>query len=76
MFQHSQNLGWLSLLDMKQLLLPLQQEEKKKAVLMWELVLGSLQTLSVKDSEARVLWSILAAIFHLGLAGAARGESL
>ncbi|XP_077534823.1 unconventional myosin-XVIIIa-like isoform X2 [Haemaphysalis longicornis] len=50
-------------------------EEQKKARLMWELVQGSLQTLGVREAESRVLWAVLAAIVHLGHAGASRSAN-
>ncbi|XP_077511478.1 unconventional myosin-XVIIIa-like isoform X2 [Amblyomma americanum] len=50
-------------------------DDQKKARLMWELVQGSLQTLGVRDVESRVLWAVLAAIVHLGHAGALRNAN-
>lgn len=50
-------------------------DDQKKARLMWELVQGSLQTLGVRDMESRVLWTVLAAIVHLGHAGALRSTN-
>lgn len=50
-------------------------EEKSKSALMWELVQGSLLTLGVKEAEAKGLWSVLAAICHLGQASTIRGAS-
>ncbi|KAL3198923.1 hypothetical protein MRX96_001501 [Rhipicephalus microplus] len=49
-------------------------DDQKKARIMWELVQGSLLTLGVRDTESRVLWTVLAAIVHLGHAGALRSE--
>ncbi|KAL1448127.1 hypothetical protein MTO96_028277 [Rhipicephalus appendiculatus] len=50
-------------------------DDQKKARIMWELVQGSLLTLGVRDTESRVLWTVLAAIVHLGHAGALRSAN-
>ncbi|XP_065282535.2 unconventional myosin-XVIIIa-like isoform X1 [Dermacentor albipictus] len=50
-------------------------DDQKKARIMWELVQGSLQTLGIRDTESRVLWTVLAAIVHLGHAGALRSAN-
>lgn len=54
---------------------PLQKvEEKQKAELEFSRVCSALSLLGVSDAEARVIWSVLAAIYHLGFAGAVKAD--
>ncbi|XP_076367271.1 unconventional myosin-XVIIIa-like isoform X2 [Tachypleus tridentatus] len=49
---------------------PLQKvEDKHRAGLSWAFLCAALQTLTIQDAEAKAIWSILAAIYHLGAAG-------
>ena len=41
---------------------------------MWDLILNCLNILDINDEEAYGLWSILAAIYHLGYAGVKQGR--
>lgn len=52
----------------------LQMEEKQKAELEFSRVCSAMSLLGVTDAEARVLWNALAAIYHLGFAGAVKGN--
>lgn len=36
-------------------------------------VCASMQTVGFSDAEMKVIWSVLAAIYHLGTAGAVKG---
>lgn len=40
----------------------------------WSSLAGALEHLNVSVEEARALWSLLAAVYHLGFAGAMRGR--
>ncbi|XP_067015742.2 unconventional myosin-XVIIIa isoform X2 [Anabrus simplex] len=52
---------------------PLQKhEDKQKAMLEFNRVRGAMVVLGISDSEAKVLWTVLAAIYHLGIAGAVK----
>lgn len=54
---------------------PLQKvEEKQKAELEFSRVCSAMSLLGVTDAEARVVWSVLAAIYHLGFAGAVKAD--
>ncbi|XP_064460509.1 unconventional myosin-XVIIIa-like isoform X2 [Ornithodoros turicata] len=65
-----------SLEEPNHFLTPLRKpEDKRKATVMWDLILASLQTLSVKEQESKSIWAILAAIYHLGTASASRGPN-
>ncbi|XP_021925686.1 unconventional myosin-XVIIIa isoform X4 [Zootermopsis nevadensis] len=52
---------------------PLQRhEDKQKAMLEFARVCAGMQTLGFSDVEMKVIWSVLAAIYHLGSAGAVK----
>ncbi|XP_047738816.1 unconventional myosin-XVIIIa-like, partial [Hyalella azteca] len=49
---------------------PLQRtEDKQKAGIAWARIRAALDVLGVKEGEQRALWRVLAAIYHLGVAG-------
>jgi hypothetical protein len=50
-----------------------QHEDKQKAMLEFARVCAGMQTLGFCDAEMKVIWSVLAAIYHLGTAGAVKG---
>lgn len=53
---------------------PLQSaEERQKAAVSYARLVAALESLGVAESDSRCIWSILAAIYHLGVAGAMRG---
>lgn len=53
---------------------PLQSaEDRQKATVSFARLLAALESLAVSDTDARSIWSVLAAIYHLGVAGAVRG---
>ncbi|XP_069699013.1 unconventional myosin-XVIIIa isoform X2 [Periplaneta americana] len=55
---------------------PLQKhEDKQKAMLEFARVCAAMQALSFSAAEIKVIWSVLAAIYHLGIAGAVKGNS-
>lgn len=39
----------------------------------WYSLSGGLEHLKISADEAKALWSLLAAVYHLGFSGAARG---
>jgi myosin-18 len=51
----------------------LQHEDKQKAMLEFARVCTAMQTLGFSEAESKVIWSVLAAIYHLGIAGAVQG---
>jgi len=54
---------------------PLQRtEDCQAAVKSWCMIDGALTALGVKDLERKALYSILAAIYHLGVAGTIKGK--
>lgn len=54
--------------------LPQKLEEKQRAQQEFVKICGALAVLNVSDAEQKALWSVLAAIYHLGLAGAVKGN--
>ncbi|XP_023703143.1 unconventional myosin-XVIIIa isoform X2 [Cryptotermes secundus] len=55
---------------------PLQRhEDKQKAMLEFARVCTAMQALGFSEAESKVIWSVLAAIYHLGIAGAVKGGS-
>lgn len=53
----------------------LQSEDKQKAGIAWARIRAALDVLGVSPDEQHAIWSVLAAIYHLGTAGAVRGEA-
>ena len=53
----------------------LQAEDRQKAAVNFARLLAALESLGIADNDSRCLWSILAAVYHLGVAGAVRGLS-
>ncbi|UYV77357.1 hypothetical protein LAZ67_15000672 [Cordylochernes scorpioides] len=51
-------------------------EDCKKAQQYWSNILGAMKTMEFTDQEVRALLHILAAIYHLGVAGVSRSEFL
>ena len=45
----------------------------ESAAIVWDLILNCLNILDITDEEAYGVWSILAAIYHLGYAGVKQG---
>ena len=50
-----------------------QHEDKQKAMLEFARVCAAMQILSFSEAEIKVIWSVLSAIYHLGIAGAVKG---
>ena len=50
-----------------------QHEDKQKAMLEFARVCAAMQTLGFSEAETKVIWSVLSAIYHLGIAGAVKG---
>lgn len=43
---------------------------------MWDLIQNCLEILGISEEEAMGLWSLVAAIYHLGFAGVRKGEPI
>ena len=55
---------------------PLQRtEDRTKAANAWEKIISSTKVLGIHPNEALSLWSVLAAIYHLGVASVSRSSS-
>ncbi|KAI9561532.1 hypothetical protein GHT06_012491 [Daphnia sinensis] len=55
---------------------PLQStEDRQKAAVSYARLVAALESLGVAETDSRCIWSILAAIYHLGVAGAMRGAT-
>lgn len=53
---------------------PLQTaEDRQKAAVSYARLVAAFESLGVAETDSRCIWSILAAIYHLGVAGAMRG---
>lgn len=50
-------------------------EDRQKAAVSYARLVAALESLNVAEKESRCIWSILAAIYHLGVAGAMRGPN-
>jgi hypothetical protein len=50
-----------------------QHEDKQKAMLEFARVCAAMQTLGFSEAEIKVIWSVLSAVYHLGIAGAVKG---
>jgi len=59
------------LLPLLPLLQPLREES---AGYVWDLIQNCLDILGISEEEALGLWSLLAAIYHLGFAGVKKGK--
>ena len=49
-------------------------EDRQKAAVSYARLVAALESLGVAETDSRCIWSILAAIYHLGVAGAMRGK--
>lgn len=54
----------------------LQVEEKQRASVAFTKLLTAMETLSFSAGEQKAIWHVLAAIYHLGAAGACKGDTL
>lgn len=50
-----------------------QPQRVESAAVVWDLIQNCLEILEISQDEAQGLWSLLAAIYHLGHAGVKRG---
>ena len=50
----------------------IQTEDRTKAANAWERIIASTKVLGIHPNEALSLWSVLAAIYHLGVASVSR----
>jgi myosin-18 len=53
-----------------------QPEDKQKAVAGFVRLRGAMDALGITQMEQRAVWRVLAAIYHLGLAGACKGTTV
>ena len=53
---------------------PTQPQRIESAAVVWDLIQNCLEILEISQEEAQGLWSLLAAIYHLGYAGVKKGE--
>jgi myosin heavy subunit len=51
-----------------------QIEDKAKASAAWAHLISALKTLGITSQESNALWSVLGAIYHLGVASVSRGN--
>ena len=52
----------------------LQSEDRAKAVQAWSKIYHSMTVLGISESEMTAIYSVLAAIYHLGAAGTVKGS--
>ncbi|XP_014681276.1 PREDICTED: unconventional myosin-XVIIIa-like [Priapulus caudatus] len=48
-------------------------EDKQRAALSWGRVASAVEILGIQENEAKAMWCVIAAIYHLGVAGAVTG---
>lgn len=58
----------------KKVMVIFQSEDRQKAGIAWARIRAAMDVLSVSPEEQSAIWSVLAAIYHLGTAGVARGK--
>nr|CAD7453157.1 unnamed protein product [Timema tahoe] len=54
---------------------PALHEDKQKAILDFARVCSALSVLGVSNTEVKAIWSVLAAIYHLGIAGSVKADN-
>ena len=54
--------------------LSIQEQRVESAAYVWELIQNCLEILEISDEEAHGLWSLLAAIYHLGNANVKKSK--
>lgn len=52
-----------------------QVEEKQRASVAFAKLLAAMETLSFSAGEQKAIWHVLAGIYHLGAAGACKGNA-
>ena len=62
------------LLPSKKYVCTLQEQRIESAAYVWDLIQNCLDILGISEDEALGLWSLLAAIYHLGYAGVKKSE--
>lgn len=50
-----------------------QPEDKQKAAAAFSRLRGAMELLGISEGEQQAIWRVLAAIYHLGAAGACKG---
>jgi len=68
---HLENLG-----DPNPFMTPLQRaDDRQRATQAWVKICSAMNVLQITGEESRAICSVLAAIYHIGLAGAAKGTA-
>ena len=52
----------------------LQADDKQRAVQYWAKIYNSMEVIQMSEDEIKSICSVLAAIYHLGVAGAVKGK--
>lgn len=55
-------------------LFPLQNSDKKFASGSWQRIMNACSVLGITNDEIKTLWSVVAAVIHLGAAGVVKGQ--
>lgn len=64
-----------NLSDPNPFMTPLQRnEDRQRATQTWAKVRHAMGLLNITDDESRAICSVLAAIYHIGIAGVAKGK--
>ena len=52
-----------------------QADDKQRAVQYWAKIYNSMEVIQMSEDEIKSICSVLAAIYHLGVAGAVKGKA-
>ncbi|XP_078599042.1 unconventional myosin-XVIIIa-like isoform X5 [Branchiostoma floridae x Branchiostoma japonicum] len=67
---------YLSNLEPNMFITPLDRtDDRQRASLAWARLQGAMEVLGFTDDEQKAIWSVLAAVYHLGAAGAVKGSA-
>eukprot|EP00058_Branchiostoma_floridae_P011124 XP_002596612.1 hypothetical protein BRAFLDRAFT_78492 [Branchiostoma floridae] len=67
---------YLSNLEPNMFITPLERtDDRQRASLAWARLQGAMEVLGFTDDEQKAIWSVLAAVYHLGAAGAVKGSA-
>ncbi|XP_078680544.1 unconventional myosin-XVIIIa-like isoform X5 [Branchiostoma floridae x Branchiostoma belcheri] len=66
---------YLSNLEPNMFITPLERtDDRQRASLAWARLQGAMEVLGFTEDEQKAIWSVLAAVYHLGAAGAVKGS--
>lgn len=51
-------------------------EDKQRAMQYWARIYTAMETMGMSEEEIKAICSVLAAIYHLGVAGASKGDNI